>query len=133
MCDSTAVHRSLSTGNRSSCPWSFTPCTLEGRGLWNPTSREKRARYGAPVLRYGTGREKFFLSGPTNKTGYTEAWPRDGSITQKQCTRTYLIRIYVCSHSSAITMRRASDSVCEGARLRKRLSGGARDTRWHRA
>jgi hypothetical protein len=32
-------------------------------------------------------KDLLFLSlGPTNKTGYTEAWPRDGSITQKQCT-----------------------------------------------
>ena len=54
MWDSTAVHRSLSTGNRFQCPWSSKPCTLKGQGLWNPTSREKRARYGAPVIREGT-------------------------------------------------------------------------------
>src|ERR1700691_6744961 len=37
MWDSTAVHRSLSTGNRSSCAWSSTPSTVRGRGLWNST------------------------------------------------------------------------------------------------
>jgi hypothetical protein len=28
-----------------------------GKELWNPTSREKRARYGAPVLGYGAEME----------------------------------------------------------------------------
>jgi len=38
------------------CQWRVT----DGQ-LWNPTSREKRARCGAPVIRYGPGREKFRL------------------------------------------------------------------------
>ncbi len=32
--------------------------TLRGRGSWNPTSRQKQARCGAPIICYGTGREK---------------------------------------------------------------------------
>src|ERR1700677_2540855 len=39
-----------------------TPFTLRGRGLWNPTSREKRARCGAPVIRYAPGSEKLRLA-----------------------------------------------------------------------
>jgi hypothetical protein len=38
-----------------------TPFTLRGRGLWNPTSREKRARCGAPVIRCAPGSEKLGL------------------------------------------------------------------------
>src|SRR5271156_721185 len=53
--DSTAFHRSLSTGNRSSCPWHLHP-VHSGVEVCSIPLKPKNGLNGAPVIRYGAGR-----------------------------------------------------------------------------